>query len=96
MLFHTVCFCDTTFILRMAPKSKPASNNTAAKEKPSVPSPVNGSATPVPVAAKDEATEAQSSAVSRPDRKAYDADQERIKVEIDALQAKLVRPNLFV
>jgi hypothetical protein len=79
-LFHydlTLSFF--AFIAMSAPKTKPASNGTgpAAKDNAaSVPS--------VPV-------KAPGSSSSKPDKAVYDAEQQRIKDEIDLLLGKLVR-----
>ncbi|KAF9055283.1 hypothetical protein BDZ89DRAFT_975662 [Hymenopellis radicata] len=70
----------------MAPKAKPAAaaNNGSAKAAP------NGKAAAAgPVVEKTDTLDLSQSSTSKPDKKAYDAEQERIKNEIDALQAKL-------
>lgn len=71
----------------MAPKTKAAPANGTKKEsapKPSVsPAPANGSA--------DAATDAQG-ALTKPDKAAYDSEQDRLRKEIEVQQAKLVRP----
>jgi len=74
-----------------APKTKSAStaNGTAKGKTPST------SGTATPVTEKDTSENLASFAGGRPDKKVYDAEQTRIKSEIDALQAKLVRPSLF-
>lgn len=70
----------------MAPKPA-APNGAAPKGKHSKPAP-NG---PTAVAKPDTTTPAPTtSGSSRPDKAAYDAEQDKIKVEIDALQSKLV------
>ncbi|KAF5370130.1 hypothetical protein D9758_001028 [Tetrapyrgos nigripes] len=66
-----------------AAKSKPA-NGSAAK-----PSSTSGTSTPVSVADKRDTSDATTSSAGRPDKKVYDAEQDRIKGEIDALQVKL-------
>ncbi|TRM67568.1 hypothetical protein BD626DRAFT_479165 [Schizophyllum amplum] len=75
-----------------APKAKAAATNGAPKGKPASASSTNGAATPVP---KDTSSDAQGAA-GRPDKQLYDAEQEKIKKDIDALQAKLsaVRDNI--
>ncbi|PPQ94017.1 hypothetical protein CVT25_009865, partial [Psilocybe cyanescens] len=73
-----------------APKSKTASNaNGAPKGKTAS---TSGTATPVSTTTADKDTLEQlaSYAGGRPDKKVYDAEQAKIKSEIDALQAKLV------
>ncbi|KAF9568894.1 hypothetical protein CPC08DRAFT_702012 [Agrocybe pediades] len=68
-----------------APKTKSASatNGSAKAKTPST------SGTATPVADKDTSEHSTSAAGGRPDKKAYDAEQARIKSEIDALQVKL-------
>ncbi|KAJ7498916.1 hypothetical protein FB451DRAFT_1427452, partial [Mycena latifolia] len=72
----------------MPPKSKQApANGAAAKGK--APS-TNGTTTPVStVDKKDTSDAAPATAAGRPDKKLFDAEQDRIKTEIDALQVKL-------
>ncbi|KAJ3835573.1 hypothetical protein EV361DRAFT_845470 [Lentinula raphanica] len=71
-----------------APKSKPA-NGSATKGKASA-VPTNGTTTPVSVASeKKDTSEAPAASGGKPDKKAYDAEQERLKGEIDALQLKV-------
>ncbi|KAJ3736342.1 hypothetical protein DFJ43DRAFT_1051657 [Lentinula guzmanii] len=71
-----------------AAKSKPA-NNSATKDKASVAT-TNGTTTPVSVASeKKDTSEAPTAPGGKPDKKAYDAEQERLKSSIDALQIKL-------
>lgn len=69
-----------------AAKSKVAeSNGSTAKSSTS------GTATPVSTGdKKDTSDNLTSLAAGKPDKKVYDAEQERIKLEIDALQVKLV------
>jgi len=70
-----------------APKSKSATANGSAINKEAVGS---GSATPNSTSgAKDDADTGATSAFRRPDKKAYDDEQESLKTEIDALQTKL-------
>lgn len=61
-----------------------------AKAQKSAPS-TNGTTTPVPEAAKDTAKDAQAAGAGKPDKAAYDAEQEQLKKSIGALQTKLVR-----
>ncbi|KAJ3985881.1 hypothetical protein F5890DRAFT_1082406 [Lentinula detonsa] len=71
-----------------AAKSKPA-NNSATKDKASVAT-TNGTTTPVSVASeKKDTSEAPTAPGGKPDKKAYEAEQERLKSSIDALQIKL-------
>ncbi|KAJ3785472.1 hypothetical protein GGU10DRAFT_387452 [Lentinula aff. detonsa] len=71
-----------------APKSKPA-NNSATKGKASVAT-TNGTTTPVSVASeKKDTSEAPTAPGGKPDKKVYEAEQERLKSSIDALQVKL-------
>jgi hypothetical protein len=71
-----------------AAKSKVAEfNGSAAKGNPST----SGTTTPVSTSEKkDTLDHLASHATGKPDKKAYDAEQDRIKSEIDALQVKLV------
>ena len=69
-----------------APKAKTGAANGSAKEKTFAPASTNGTSTPVP---QDTSADAKTPA-SKPDKAAYDAEQENIKKEIDALQTKLV------
>ncbi|KAF7352784.1 Nuclear segregation protein bfr1 [Mycena venus] len=69
----------------MAPKSKPAPANGAAA-KGTAPS-TNGTTTPVSTADKKDTSDATT--VGRPDKKVFDAEQDKIKSSIDALQVKL-------
>jgi len=68
-----------------APKTKPAANGTKTSQGPIAKTDSSASAPSVPVKA------AAVSSSSKPDRAAYDAEQQRIKAEIDLLQEKLVR-----
>jgi hypothetical protein len=69
----------------MAPKSK--ANGAGAKPEKSVPS-TSGTATPI--------TDAPSSgALTKPDKAAYDAEQDSLRKQIDAIQTKLVRYPLY-
>lgn len=78
-----------------APKAK-----AAASKKPN--GKENGSAAPAPAVTKSNGDVAKDSAAapatvggsSRPDKAAYDAEQAKIKSEIDALQVKVVRTSL--
>ena len=70
----------------MAPKSKPASANGAKPVKAAaVAKAANGSA-------DAQVDVSPAGTLSRPDKAAYDAEQEKLKKEIDELQTKLVRP----
>ncbi|KAF8897540.1 hypothetical protein BD779DRAFT_1667503 [Infundibulicybe gibba] len=75
-----------------APKTKavPSSNGTTSKGKTSVAS-TNGTTTPVSAVDKKDTSDQLQAALGggRPDKKVYDVEQERIKSEIDALQAQL-------
>ncbi|KAH9943411.1 uncharacterized protein BXZ73DRAFT_97452 [Epithele typhae] len=71
----------------MAPKSKSAATNGASK-KPSSAAP-SGTASPVPPAVSAEPQELASYGSGKPDKAVYDAEQNKIKTEIDAVQAKL-------
>lgn len=81
-----------------APKAKAAPAVAAAK-KPN--GKENGSAAPAPAVTKSNGDVAKEDAAptvggsSRPDKAAYDAEQARIKSEIDALQVKVVRTSLL-
>ncbi|KAI0776089.1 hypothetical protein BD413DRAFT_610779 [Trametes elegans] len=71
----------------MAPKSKPAATNGAAKKpKASTPS---GTASHAPAAADVQEFTPVEYGPGKPDKAAYDAEQNKIKAEIDAVQAKL-------
>lgn len=71
----------------MAPKSKPAATNGAAKKpKSATPSGTASPATTTVEVPKEEAVYGS----GRPDKALYDAEQNKIKAEIDALQVKLV------
>ncbi|KAI0750848.1 hypothetical protein C8Q80DRAFT_1154282 [Daedaleopsis nitida] len=69
----------------MAPKSKPAATNGAAK-KPKADTP---SGTASPAVSTTEIHEFAAYGSGKPDKALYDAEQNKIKVEIDALQLKL-------
>lgn len=71
----------------MPPKSKqtpPANGEAAPKGK--APS-TNGTTTPVSTADKKDTSDV--APIGRPDKKVFDAEQDKIKAEIDALQVKL-------
>ncbi|KIK68135.1 hypothetical protein GYMLUDRAFT_54814 [Collybiopsis luxurians FD-317 M1] len=74
----------------MAPSAKSKSaNGSATKGKPSAAT-NSGTTTPVSAASeKKDALDIPALSGGKPDKKAYDADQERLKGEIDALQVKL-------
>ncbi|KAJ7129665.1 hypothetical protein C8R44DRAFT_830108 [Mycena epipterygia] len=69
----------------MPPKSKQAPAN-GAPAKGKAPS-TNGTTTPVPPVDKKDTSDV--AAVGRPDKKVFDAEQDKIKTDIDALQVKL-------
>lgn len=73
----------------MPAKSKVAqSNGSAVKGNASS---TSGTATPVSTAEKKDTSDHLATLpVGKPDKKIYDAEQDRIKLEIDALQVKLV------
>lgn len=73
-----------------APKSKTASNaNGAPKGKTAS---TSGTATPVSTTtAEKDILDQLATHAGRPDKNVYDAEQVKIKSEIDALQVKLVR-----
>ncbi|KAJ7904522.1 hypothetical protein B0H14DRAFT_2663240 [Mycena olivaceomarginata] len=70
----------------MPPKSKQAAPASGAAAKGTAPS-TNGTTTPVSTADKKDTSEAPT--LGRPDKKAFDAEQDKIKASIDALQVKL-------
>ncbi|KAJ6613438.1 hypothetical protein B0H10DRAFT_1881270 [Mycena sp. CBHHK59/15] len=70
----------------MPPKSKQAPPANGAAPKGKAPS-TNGTTTPVSTVDKKDTSD--TSTVGRPDKKAFDAEQDKIKAEIDALQVKL-------
>jgi hypothetical protein len=72
----------------MPPKSKQAAPASGAAAKGTAPS-TNGTTTPVSTADKKDTSEAPT--VGRPDKKVFDAEQDKIKASIDALQVKLAR-----
>lgn len=82
--------------LMPAPKTKTASANGAAgKGKPTKPLPspaASGTVTPIPPPKVDEQLDTAAAAVhaGRPDKAVYDAEQDGVKKEIEALQVKLV------
>lgn len=74
--------------------STKAKQNGAGK-KPKAPSPSTGTSTPVTTASTPVTSAQIELAVygsGRPEKAAYDAEQNKIKAEIDVLQARLVRP----
>ncbi|KZT24496.1 hypothetical protein NEOLEDRAFT_1179179 [Neolentinus lepideus HHB14362 ss-1] len=75
----------------MAPKTKAApANGTAPKAKPAKATPsTSGTSTPVPAKADAVQDAAPTSGFGKPDKAAYDAEQAKLKTEIDAVQAKL-------
>ena len=58
--------------------------------KPSTNGKPSTSGTPAPVATKDTSDSLATFAGGKPDKKAYEAEQAKIKIEIDTLQAQLV------
>lgn len=76
----------------MAPKSKPAATNGASK-KPKADTP---SGTASPAVSTTEIQELAVYGAGKPDKALYDAEQSKIKAEIDALQIKLVRAHADV
>lgn len=87
----------------MAPKTKTSAPNGAApKSKPAKAAPApnpspgaSGTATPSAPLDDDQGKAGLASRAGRPDKAAYDAEQEGIKKEIDALQLKLVSYTRF-
>lgn len=76
----------------MAPAKSKSANGSAAKGNASATS-TNGTTTQVLVTAngkKDTSDATPVSSGGKPDKKAYDVEQERLKSEIDTLQVKLV------
>ena len=72
----------------MAPKTKSAvANGTSQKQKSATPS---GTSSPATVAAEVQEFTPVVYGSGRPDKAQYDAEQNKIKAEIDALQVKLV------
>lgn len=70
-------------------KAKTASTSGAGKkQKPAATPSTNGSATPA--APSPAPSEPASYGSGRPDKKIYDAEQQRIQADIDAVQVKLV------
>jgi hypothetical protein len=67
----------------MAPKTKPAAANGTKPAK------APAASTPTPDAQADVS---QAGSIAKPDKAVYDAEQEKLKKEIDELQTKLVRP----
>ena len=75
----------------MAPKSKSAATNGASKKAQPAASEVAATpSAPAPEPVSQEFTYA-TYGPGKPDKATYDAEQNKIKAEIDALQAKLVR-----
>jgi hypothetical protein len=72
----------------MAPKSS-AANGSSSKPKGNK-TPTNGYTTPK-TDVEDGSKPATPLGTSRPDKAAYDTEQEKLKKEIEALQTKLVR-----
>ena len=68
------------------PASKAIANGSASGKKTPA-----STVPPSPVSKSSETDRAVTHSSGRPDKNAYDAEQDRLKNEIDALQAKLVR-----
>ncbi len=76
----------------MAPKMKATSSaNGSAKGKATPIPSTNGTTTPVDKKDTSEALAALLGGGGKPDKKLYDAEQDRIKAEIDAVNVTLVR-----
>lgn len=71
-------------------KTKPASTNGSASGKATQATPAS-TVPPSPVSKSLETDRAVTNSSGKPDKIAHDAEQERLKSEIEALQAKLVR-----
>ena len=71
-----------------APKTKSSTVPANGSAKGKAPS-TSGTATPISVADKDTSDQIAAFVGGKPDKKLYDAEQARIKTEIDALQLKL-------
>jgi hypothetical protein len=69
----------------MAPKSKANGAGALAKSEKATPS-ASGTSTPIPDAAAS-----SSGGLGKPDKAAYDAEQDQLRKKIDEIQAKLVR-----
>jgi hypothetical protein len=80
--------------LKMAPKSKSKQTPAGAPAQQTASPEASGTATPASAVDKKDGSDAPAGAITRPDKKAYDQEQERIKREIDILQAKLVRDSM--
>jgi hypothetical protein len=72
------------------PKTKTSAPKTVAK---GTASPANGTATSASTGEKNDTSGVVLLAGGKPDKQAYEREQNRIKGEIDALQLKLVSPN---
>ena len=73
----------------MAPKSKSAATNGAAK-KPAKSATPSGTASPATTTVEVQEISAVVYGPGKPDKTLYDAEQNKIKAEIDAVQLKLV------
>ncbi|KJA30270.1 hypothetical protein HYPSUDRAFT_125921 [Hypholoma sublateritium FD-334 SS-4] len=71
-----------------APKTKSSAVPANGSAKGKAPS-TSGTATPISIVDKDTSEQLAAFAGGKPDKKVYDAEQARIKTEIDALQLKL-------
>ncbi len=82
---------STFFPILMAPKTKsaPANGANGASQKHTSATP-SGTSSPATVAAEVQEFTPLTYGTGRPDKAQYDAEQNKIKAEIDALQVKLV------
>jgi hypothetical protein len=81
-----------------APKTKSAPNSSGGSAKGKAPSTTtNGTTTPIPQTEKPEMLEQTPVLVvtGKPDKNVYDAEQDKIKTEIDSLQVKLVKRSVL-
>lgn len=76
------------FAAMPAPKTKSSAVPANGSAKGKAPS-TSGTATPISIADKDTSDQFAAFAGGKPDKKLYDAEQARIKTEIDAFQLKL-------
>ena len=76
----------------MPPKIKNTQSNSSAKGKQSKSSPsASGTTTPIPPHDESDPKTLTTGRVTRPDKAAYDAEQNKLKKEIEALEVKMVR-----
>lgn len=91
-------YITTDYKQSMAPKAKAngSANGAVAKAKPAkapTPSPsASGTATPLP---SEDVKSGSAQRTGRPDKAAYDVEQERLKKEIAELQEKMVSGNVI-